>query len=63
MISRRDLKNLHEEAVLHHFKVHLKSQGLNLEILGRPEPPEAMGWTPPHLSASGRLNWSFDTTS
>jgi hypothetical protein len=37
----------------------LRESGLPVVI----NAPEAMGWTPPHLSASERLNWSFDTTS
>ena len=42
MVSRRDLKSVHEEAVLQHFKAHLEAQGVILQILDRPEPPEAI---------------------
>lgn len=42
MVARRDLKSRHEEAVLQHFKAHLEEQGIYLEILERPEPPEAI---------------------
>jgi len=42
MVARRDLKTLHEEAVLQHFKTHLEQQGIRLEILDRPDPPEAI---------------------
>ena len=41
MVSRRDLKGVHEEAVLRQFKAHLEKEGAHLEILDRPEPPEA----------------------
>lgn len=42
MVSRRDLKRVHEEAVLRQFKDHLERGGGRLEILERPEPPEAI---------------------
>jgi hypothetical protein len=42
MVNRRDLKNVHEEAVLRQFKSHLESLGSHLNILDRPEPPEAI---------------------
>ena len=42
MVSRRDLKSVHEDAVLRQFKAHLESNGGRLEILERPEPPEAI---------------------
>jgi hypothetical protein len=42
MVKRRDLKNVHEEAVLRHFKAHLENDGRHLNILDRPEPPEAI---------------------
>jgi hypothetical protein len=42
MIRRRDLKSVHEEAVLRQFKAHLESAGHHLDILDRPEPPEAI---------------------
>ena len=42
MVNRRDLKNVHEEAVLRQFKSHLESLGSYLNILDRPEPPEAI---------------------
>lgn len=41
MVSRRNLKAVHEEAVLRQFKAYLESNGTHLEILDRPEPPEA----------------------
>jgi hypothetical protein len=42
MVSRRDLKSAHEDAVLRQFKAHLESSGSRLEIIERPEPPEAI---------------------
>lgn len=42
MVNRRDLKKVHEEVVLQHFKAYLEAQGIGLEILDRPEPPEAI---------------------
>lgn len=42
MVSRRDLKYIHEEAVLSCFKAHIESGGSTLEILDRPDPPEAI---------------------
>ena len=51
MVSRRDLKNVHEEAVLRQFKAHLESGGGRLEILDRPEPPEAI------VNLNGKRTW------
>lgn len=51
MVSRRDLKSVHEEAVLHQFKAHLESGGGRLEILERPEPPEAI------VELNGERTW------
>lgn len=42
MVNRRDLKSVHEEAVLRQFKAHLEKDGRHLDILDRPEPPEAI---------------------
>src|SRR5688572_24827544 len=42
MVKRRDLKGVHEEAVLRQFKAYLEDDGRHLEILDRPEPPEAI---------------------
>ncbi|RZT98240.1 hypothetical protein EV681_0016 [Advenella incenata] len=51
MVSRRNLKNLHEEAVLRQFKDYLEKDGINLKILERPEPPEAI------VELNGRKTW------
>ena len=51
MVSRRDLKSVHEEAVLSQFKAYLESKGCNLEILERPEPPEAI------VELNGNRSW------
>lgn len=42
MVSRKNLKNSHEEAVLRHFKAYLESKGITLQVLERPDPPEAI---------------------
>lgn len=42
MVKRRDLKEAHEDAVLTQFKAHLENNGRRLDILDRPEPPEAI---------------------
>ena len=42
MVSRRDLKSVHEDAVLRQFKAHIENNGGRLDILERPEPPEAI---------------------
>ncbi|MEC4725881.1 hypothetical protein HWQ46_10025 [Shewanella sp. D64] len=42
MISRRNLKQEHELAVLNSFAEHLKMEGKSLEILEQPDPPEAI---------------------
>lgn len=51
MLNRRDLKIVHEEAVLHQFGVHLERCGINLQILDRPEPPEAL------VEFDGKKTW------
>lgn len=42
MVARKDLKSVHEAAVLQHFKEHLGAQGIALDVLATPEPPEAI---------------------
>lgn len=42
MFKRRELKSLHEEAVLRQFKTYLENCDRHLVILDRPEPPEAI---------------------
>lgn len=42
MVSRRDIKQVHELAVLNSFAEHLKLEGRTLEILELPDPPEAI---------------------
>lgn len=51
MVSRRDLKSAHEDAVLRQFKAHLESSGSRLEIIERPEPPEAI------VELDGNCTW------
>ena len=42
MISRRNIKQVHELAVLNSFADHLKLEGKSLKILEQPDPPEAI---------------------
>lgn len=42
MVKRRDLKSAHEDAVIRQFKAHLENDGSRLDILDKPEPPEAI---------------------
>lgn len=51
MLNRRDLKHEHESAVLHAFKAHLQAHGVSLEILGKPEPPDAI------VKLNGERTW------
>lgn len=51
MVTRRNLKNIHEDAVLRHFKDHLRSNGTCLEILNKPDPPEAI------VALNGNRTW------
>lgn len=51
MVNRRDLKSTHEEAVLRHFKAHLEDKGVILQVLERPEPPEAI------VEIDGKRTW------
>ena len=51
MVARRNLKTAHEEAVLQHFKTHLEQHGIRLEILNRPDPPEAI------VEVNGARTW------
>ncbi len=51
MVSRRNLKYAHEDAVLRDFGEYLKAQGSLLEILEKPEPPEAI------VEINQKRNW------
>lgn len=42
MISHRDLNSIHESAVLDSYKNFLSSQGKVLEVIDRPDPPDAI---------------------
>lgn len=42
MVSRRELKTVHEDAVLRQFKKHLIDNGIQLNVIERTEPPEAI---------------------
>lgn len=51
MVNRRDLKREHEEAVLRKFGSYLDRRGIELRILGRPDPPEAI------VEIDGKKTW------
>lgn len=51
MVSRRNLKSVHEDAVLRQFKEYLASNGVQLNVMGRPEPPEAI------VELNGKRTW------
>lgn len=51
MVSRRDLKSLHEDAVIQGFGDHLNDQGSLLTVLTKPDPPEAM------VEIDGKIHW------
>lgn len=51
MVSRRNLKSVHEEAVLRGFGDYLKNKDSILTILAKPEPPEAI------VDIDGKINW------
>lgn len=51
MVNRRELKNAHEKAVLRQFSTHLENENSCLEILERPEPPEAI------VEINGERTW------
>lgn len=51
MVSRRNLKHIHEAAVLRQFKEYLASNGIQLNVLERPEPPEAI------VELNGKRTW------
>lgn len=51
MVVRRDLKTVHEEAVLRKFTEHLKSDGIHMEIMSRPDPPDAV------VELDGKRTW------
>lgn len=51
MVSRRNLKNAHEDAVLRQFKEYLAGNGAQLDVLERPEPPEAI------VELNGKRTW------
>lgn len=42
MVSRRDLKGAHENAILRQFGNYLKDRQLCLTILEKPDPPDAI---------------------
>lgn len=51
MVSRRNLKSVHENSVLRQFTEYLASNGAQLDVLGRPEPPEAI------VELNGKRTW------
>lgn len=51
MASRRELKELHEAAVLASFGRYLRDQGIAFSILDKPDPPDAI------VELNGRKTW------
>ena len=51
MVSRRELKTEHEDVVLRQFKEYISSKVMNLELLERPEPPDAI------IELDGQRTW------
>lgn len=47
----RDIQPAHEQSVLDSFAAHLKIQGIELQILDRPDPPDAI------IKLQNRLCW------
>ena len=42
MVKRRDLKQVHEDAVLQQFSKYMENLGNNFNVLETPDPPEAI---------------------
>ncbi len=42
MVKRRDLKQVHEDAVLQQFSKYMENLGNTFNVLGTPDPPEAI---------------------
>lgn len=42
MVKRRDLKKVHEDAILQQFSKYMKNLGNTFEVLDTPDPPEAI---------------------
>lgn len=51
MVNRRQLKDIHENAVIRQFKAYLEIDGVRLKVLDRPEPPEAI------VDIDGKRTW------
>lgn len=51
MVNRRHLKSTHEDTVLRQFAAHLERSGSKLQVLARPEPPEAL------VEFDGKKSW------
>lgn len=50
-MKRSEVKNKHEEAVLNNFKKHIQSLNKTIEIIDRPEPPDAI------VRINGNATW------
>ena len=50
-MKHRDIQPAHEESVLNSFSRHLKTQGVDLIIINRPDPPDAI------VSLNGKSSW------
>jgi len=51
MVKRRDLKQVHEDAVLQQFSKYMESLGNSFEVLETPDPPEAI------IEINGKKTW------
>ncbi len=51
MVKRRDLKQVHENAVLQQFSKYMENLGNTLDVLETPDPPEAI------IEINGKKTW------
>ncbi|MEZ9576235.1 MULTISPECIES: hypothetical protein [unclassified Vibrio] len=51
MVKRRDLKQVHENAVLQQFSKYMENLGITLDVLETPDPPEAI------IEINGKKTW------
>jgi hypothetical protein len=51
MVKRRELKHVHEGAVLHQFSAYVEKLGSTLKILNNPDPPDAI------IEINGQKTW------
>ncbi len=51
MVNRRELKHVHEDAVLQQFSAYVEKLGSTFKILDKPDPPEAI------IEIGGQKKW------